>query len=68
MIQINGVSSSTTLPTYYYLTQAAAELGSGSGNAPGLWLLSSGRSLAVYNGASTNMWGSMFSRMSTSRY
>lgn len=68
MIQVNGVSSSTTLPNWYYLTQAAAEFGSSNSNAPGLWLLSSGRTLAVYNGASTNMWGSMFSRMSTSRY
>ena len=68
MIQLNGVSNSTTLPTQYYLTQAAAAVGSGSGNAHGLWLLQQGRNIAVYNGAGTNVWGSMFSRMSTSRY
>lgn len=68
MIQLNGVSSSATLPTQYYLTQAAAAVGSGSGNAHGLWLLQQGRNISVYNGAGTNVWGSMFSRMSTSRY
>ena len=68
MVQLNGVGSSITLPRYYYLTQAAAAMGSGSSTSFGLYLLQQGRKIASHNGASTNMWGSMFSRMSCSRY
>lgn len=68
MIQANGIGSSSTMPRYYYFTQAAAVFGSGSSAGTGLYLLQNGRNLASYNGYSSNMWGSMFSRMSTSRY
>lgn len=67
-IQLGGQTGNATLPNYFYGTQAAAAVSSGSSSALGLWLLRDGYTLYCYNGAATNVWGSMFTRMSTSRY